>query len=203
MNNPAWGWPIGLDVPELSHITHVPSSSSISIPGIQLADKAPGNEKDPPLLYLTIHVMKSRYFGDHDPNSKENWLYLEADMRFAMGLRILVQATNNHDVQRLMAFLTRGAEKHLPEFIAESSGEIRDKYIESMTSATTLHGPRPEGIPFGSGDYLLVWREANENRLLMSTFSPTSAAISIHARFTARAATELANYLQSNGFVEN
>jgi hypothetical protein len=203
MNNPAWGWPIGLDVPELSHIVNIPPSSSLQTPGIQLTDKALGNEKDPPLLYLTIHVMKSRYFGDLDPNSKENWLYLEANMRFAMSLRILVQATNNRDVQRLMTFLTRGDEKYLPEFIAESSGEIRDKYIESMTGATTLHGPRPEDIPYGSGDYLLVWREANENRLLMSTFTLTNAGISVHARFTARVATKLASYLQSNGFVEN
>ncbi len=172
--SPEFGWPIGLDVPLLSFSRELAPTSGIPTKGIQFTDKAPDNPNNPPLLYLSVYFKQSRYFGRHLPPSNEKWLYLEANMRFAFNLRIQVSAINNRDVYELMEFL------------------------RNTTEGYALYGPRP--LSDQPGDYFYVWRENDENRLMISTFTATNAGISIHARLTAEMTGALANYLEESGY---
>jgi hypothetical protein len=174
--SPNFGWPIGLDVPLLDFSVGIPPTASIPSTGIQLTDKEVGIVENPPLLYLSIYFKKSRYFGQHVPDDGEKWLYLEANMRFAFNLQIQVRAWNERDVQEMLNVLQTGE------------------------GGYNLNGPRPHGNENHAGDYFLVWRENDEIRLMISTFTSTQAGISVHARLSDRVAKVLANYLVKAGF---
>jgi hypothetical protein len=172
--NPVYGWPIGQDVPLLAFHHGIPLSTSITTAGVQFTDKEIGNPDNPPLLYLTVHFKESRYFGRDLPAENEKWLYLEANMRFAFSLRIQVRAWNMRDVHELLDVLR---------------GEV---------NAYNLHGPRPSDSQ--AGDYLYIGREDEEHRLIMSTFTASNAAVSIHARLSDDVAQAFVDYLETIGY---
>lgn len=198
--NPQFGWPIGLDVPLLDFNQPIPSTSAMPFEGIQLTDRNSTDDHNPPLLYLSIYFKKGRYFGPSTLWDNEKWLLCEANMRFAFNLRIQVRAWNDRDVLELMRFLTKGNEKYLPEFLRGADDKRLEPFRQSWRG-WSLQGPLPDNKD-GAGDYLYIWREDEENRLIMSTFTPTCAGVSIHARLSDRMIEALAEYLETSGFVE-
>jgi hypothetical protein len=176
--NPEYGWPMGLDVPLLEYYREAPPTIRVPSKGIEFSDREPNDPKNPPLLYLSVYFKRTRYFGQSPPQSNDRWLYLEAHMRFAFSLRIQVRAWNERDV---LEFL---------EVLREDTGGY------------DLHGPAPESNRAQPGDYLLVWHEERETRLIISTFTATNAGISIHARLSNPAASALADYLEEAGFTK-
>lgn len=200
--NPQFGWPIGLDVPLLSFVNEIPPDNYHPLRGIQLTDRDPLDHANPPLLLITFFFKQSRFFGHNLPDLNEKWLYVNANMRFAFNLRIQVCVSNDRDISSLMAFLSRGDKKYIPEFLLVTRGELQDQYIASRENGWALFGPSPESDS-SRGDYLRVWRENEENRLLISTFTPTNAGISVSARFTDDVSIEIAHYLEGVGFTEN
>lgn len=180
-------WAVGVDVPILDFYRPLPSTGGIPGPGMQFVDKDPSSLGSPPVLYLSLYYKTSRYFSSLGLPAGEKWLYFEANMRFAFNLRIQVRAWNNRDVLELMEFLRTDWTR--PPLINLSRG-------------IDLHGPRPENSEYQSGDYFLIWREDGENRVMMSTFSPSNAGISIHARLSDRATAGLADYLEQVGYAE-
>ena len=202
MLNPEHGWPIGLDVPLLNFAQEISSTDAIPMQGIQFTDKDPTDTNNPPSLYLSTYFKRSRYFGQHLPPGNEKWLYLEANMRFALNLRIQVRAWNDRDVCELMGSLTEGKDKYLPSFLRDADENLREQFLRDRQRGWSLHGPAPEDNERGSGDYFRIWRQNDENRLIMSTFTPTHAGISIHARLSGEMTRALANYLEESGFAE-
>jgi hypothetical protein len=199
--NPEYGWPIGLDVPLLDFAREIAPTSSIATKGIQFTDNDPNDANNPPLLYLSAYFKRSRYFGQHLLPGNEKWLYLEANMRFALNLRTQVRAWNECDVLALLGFLSN-KDEYLPEFARTVRGELLEQYLRDRDRGWNLQGPAPDNDEQGSGDHLRVWRENGENRLMISTFTPTHAGISVHARFSNRVATAFADYLEEVGFTE-
>jgi hypothetical protein len=171
-------WPVGLDVPYLDRYRDLSPISGVPYRGIQLLDKDPDSIKNPPLLYLSIHFKHSRYFGEHLPPSDEKWLYIQADMRFAFGLRIHVLAWNKRDEL-----------------------EIR-RFLRKENDSWSLQGLTPNRADDLKEDRFYLWRENGENRLFIATYTQTNAMISIHARFSDLAATALDNYLGEMGFAD-
>jgi hypothetical protein len=198
--NPDYGWPIGLDVPLLSFSRPVAPTRSIPTQGIQLTDSDPTDATNPPLLYLSVHFKTTPYFGDHLPPGNELWLYLEASMRFAFNLRIQVRAWSQRDVDRLMAFLSRGDQRYLPDFMHDLDEGLRAQYLTDLESGWGLFGPAPDNAEYATGDYMRVWRENDENRIHLTTFTSTRAGLSIHGRLTDNMMQELATYLEESGF---
>jgi len=193
-------WPIGLDVPLLAFHQTVSFDTS-PLEGLQLTDRDPTNANDPPVLYLSVYFKRSRYFGSPTSRDNEKWLLLEANMRFALNLRIQVSAWNDRDVSELMCLLTNNDKKYLPDFLRDADSE-RVALVRQGRSAWDLHGSVPEGESSGMGDYFYFQRKNNENRLIMSTFTPSYAGISIHARISDEAVRALADYLEASGFAE-
>lgn len=181
-------WPVETvvslqDVPLLSVTRSIGPKQGIPVRGIQLTDK--DVEDEAPWLYLQLYFKRSRYFGESVPDEGEKWLYVEANMRPALNLRVQVRAWNERDVDEFMRFLRSGGHGY------------------------DLHGPRPEigrlpeNLPvqeLHAGDYLYVWQENGVRRILLSTFTATNAGISVHARLTDDVASELAKYLENIGF---
>jgi hypothetical protein len=194
-------WHVSQDVPLLNFHREIPPSDSIPAKGIQFTNRDPTGSDSLSTLYLSVYFKTSRFFGKYLPPSSEKWLYLQADMRFAFNLRIQVHA-DERDVFRLMVFLSNNEGKYLPEPLRTVDGEIWEQYLHDFKSGWALHGPRPESDQYKSGDYFRVWRENGENRLTMSTFTPTNASISIQARFSDRVAEEFADYLEEVGFTK-
>ena len=95
-------------------------------------------------------------------------------MRPALNLRIQVRALNQRDISGLMQFLRRGG----------AGWALRGKGLFEGFSDDVFH----------------VWRENEENRLVLATFTPTFAGISVHARFSSEVATAFAAYLEEVGF---
>jgi hypothetical protein len=93
-------------------------------------------------------------------------------------------------------------DEYLPEFVRTASGELLEQYLRDRERGWNLQGPAPDNSEHGSGDYFRVWRENGENRLMISTFTPTHAGISVHARFSNKMATAFADYLEEVGFIE-
>jgi hypothetical protein len=170
--------------------------------GIQFTDRNPTDADNPPLLYLSVYFKRSKYFGQHLPPGDDKWPYLEANMRFALNLRIQVRAWNDRDIFELMGFLTEGEDKYLPEFLRDAGDDLRNQFLRDRERGWSLHGPAPENDEHGSGDYFRVWRENDENRLMISTFTPTHAGISIHARLSGEMIRAFAGYLEESGFAE-
>lgn len=202
MLNPEYGWPVGLDVPILSFAREIPSTSTLPMKGIQFTDRDTSDIKNPPLLYLSVYFKTSKYFGQQFPLGSEKWLYLEANMRFALNLRIQVRAFNDRDIFELMGFLTGGEEKYLPAFLREVDDELREQFFRQQERGWSLHGPAPNDDERGSGDYFRVWKENAENRMMISTFTATHAGISIHARLSDDTTRAFADYLEESGFAE-
>jgi hypothetical protein len=200
--NPEYGWPIGLDVPLLKFAREIPAISSIPMKGIQFTDRDPADVNNPPLLYLSTYFKRSRYFGQNLPPGNEKWLYLEANMRFALNLRIQVRAWNDRDLFELMGFLTEGEDKYLPVFLRGADVDLRTRFLQDRERGWSLNGPAPENDKQGSGDYFRVWKENDENRLMISTFTSTHAGISIHARLSSEMTRGFADYLEESGFAE-
>ena len=199
--NPEYGWPIGLDVPLLNFACELPSTSTMPTKGIQFTDRDPTNANNPPLLYLSVYFKRNRYFSQRLLPGNEKWLYLEANMRFALNLRIQVLAWNNRDIFELMSFLTKGEDKYLPEFfLRDADDRFREQFLRDPERGWSLQGPAPENYERGSGDYFRIWRESGENRLVISTFTPTHAGISIHARLSDEMTRKFADYLEVSGF---
>lgn len=103
------------------------------------------------------------------------------------------------DVDRLMFFLSK-EERYLPEALRDPKHALFEQYLDKLNKSWVLNGPEPSGIENGAGDYFYIWRENGEGRLKMTTYTPTLAGISIHARFSDKVATELAAYLEESGF---
>lgn len=200
--NPEYGWPIDLDVPLLDFAQGITSTSGILTKGIQFTDNDPTDANNPPLLYLSVYFKRSRYFGQYLPRENEKWLYLEANMRFALNLKIQVRAWNDRDVSQLMWFLSRDTDKYGPEFLRNIDDDLRKQCIRDRDRGWSLSGPKPENNQGASGDYFRIWRENEENSLTMSTFTPTKASISIHARLSEEMTKALAGYLEESGFAE-
>jgi hypothetical protein len=167
-------WPVGLDVPKLKFFRPIDPTPGIATSGIQFTDADPSSSSEAPTLYLSVYFKRTRYFGP-PLDSNEKWLYLEANMRPALNLRIQVRAWNERDVEETVRVLRTGV------------------------GAYDLHGPQPEEDH--AGDYFYVWRENDEIRTIMSTFTSTNAGISIHARLSDEIAKAFANYLENIGFV--
>lgn len=165
-----------LDFPLLSFFRELPPTRSIHSKGIQLTDEDPETLSDPPSLFLSVYFKESKYFVPYPFSTNQKWLYLEADVRPALNLRVQVRAYSMRDVHGLMDVL---------------SGR-RDGW--------DMHGPRPADDQ--AGDYFYVWRQNDENRLMISAFTPSNASISIHARFSGEAARALGDYLEAVGFTE-
>jgi hypothetical protein len=174
-------WPADLEVPELTYSRFIDPTRGIFTQGIQFIDKDPSGQDGYPLLYLSVYFKTSRFFGDPTP-SDEKWLYLEAHMRPAFSLRIQVRAWTNRDILEFWEFL------HSPE--------------SEFVRGYDLHGPIPNSNGKHSRDSLLVWRENNTNRLMMSTFTATHAGIAVHARFSPVVALAFAQYLEKVGFTK-
>jgi hypothetical protein len=170
-------WPADLDVPLLDFCSAAAPTKGIPTEGIQFTDRDVSNGQHP-TLYVTVYFKNTQYFGASIPWSKEKWLYLEANMRSAFNLRIQVRAFDE-DVFELMKFL-----RNEQEFGFD-------------TPAWNLQGPKPGE---GAADYILVSREGGENRLVVSTFTQTNSAISIHARFSNKVSLAFADYLDKVGF---
>lgn len=175
-NGPEYLWPIAFDVPLLEHATEMPVVENIGVhKGLRLTDRSVADPQRPPALYLTTYFRTSRYYRNGEPGH-EKWLSIQADMRPAMNLRIHVRAVNRRDTQETLAFLA-GA----------NSGWVLHSYTMGRLDRS------PE-------DVLELWRESDEKRLLISTFSPTGAGVSVHARLSTVTAQALADYLHSVGF---
>lgn len=195
-------WPIELDVPLLRFSRPIDPIPGMPAKGIQFTDREPTGRDGPPVLYLSVYFKTNRFFGQHLPPLNQKWLYLEANMRFAFNLRIQIRAWNERDVLELMRFLTKDEDKYLPDYLRNVKGELLEQSFRKRESGYDLHGPRPEIGEHLGGDYFYVWREHDENRLIMSTFSPTNAGISIHARFSDEVARAFADYLEQAGFTK-
>jgi len=163
-----------LDVPLLHHIRAVEAPPGLPTKGIQFTDAPPSGEGGSPQLFLSVFFKTSGYFGDPGLALKEKWLLLQADMRPALNLRIQVRALNQRDISGLMQFLRRGG----------AGWALRGKGLFEGFSDDVFH----------------VWRENEENRLVLATFTPTFAGISVHARFSSEVATAFAAYLEEVGF---
>lgn len=198
--NPEYGWPIGLDVPLLKLAREVSLKNAMGIKGIQFTDRDPANADNPPLLYLSIFFKSHRYFAQGIPPGNERWLYLEANMRFALSLRIQVRAWNDRDIFEFMGFLANGRSEYLPDFARDVDGSLREQLSRDVERGWALHGQAPEHNEQGPGDYFRIWRENGEDRLELSTFTPAGAGISIHARLSDEMTRELAAYLERSGF---
>jgi hypothetical protein len=194
------GWSLMLDVPHLQCFRPIQATSGIPTRGIQFADKDPDGKDGSPSLYISIYFKTSKLFGQSLLPGNEKRLYLEANMRPALNLRVQVRAWNDRDVSEFMRFLTRNDRKYLPDFLHDADKGLAAQWLD--IGGYDLHGPSPavsESLP---GDYLRVWREGTENRLMMSTFTPTYAGISVHALFSDEVATAFAGYLEEMGFAD-
>jgi hypothetical protein len=192
------GWPVGIEVPCLQCSRPIHATSGISTRGIQFTDKNPNGEDGSPSLYISVYFKTSRLFGSSLPPGNEKWLYFEANMRPSLNFRVQVRAWNDRDVSELMRFLTKDNNKYLPDFLRDADEELATQFA---ISGYDLHGPSPIVDENLAGDYLRVWREGAENRLMISTFTPTYAGISIHARFGEQVAKDFASYLEEVGFM--
>ena len=173
---PEFLWPVAFDVPLLLFADELPVVESFGPDkGIRLTDRPQSDAARPPSLYLSIYYRTSRYFGNGAPGS-EKWLYLQADMRPALNLRIHVKAANRRDTAETLGFLA------------------------GTNSGWVLNGFTMGRLDRSSDDVMELWRENDEARLMISTFAPTNAGISIHARLSSVAAQAFAEYLRSVGF---
>jgi hypothetical protein len=168
--------PLLADVPKLSFVYDLSPTPTFPEKGIQITDISLDDEDNHPLLYLSIYFKRSRFFGVVD--EFEKWLYLEAHMRIAMSLRIQVRAWHQRDIDEFMSVL-RGER-----------------------SSWSLYGPRSGLNREFVGDQFQVWREESVNRLMLSTYTPTFAGVSIHARLTDRVMDKIIRYLDDVGFTE-
>ena len=173
---PEFLWPVDIDVPLLAYSREIQPRRGTPLPGIQFTDKDPAGTSGPPLLYVSVYFKTSKFFVDHVPQTGEKWLYIQADMRPALNVRVQVRAWNDRDVE---------------EFIST---------LESGQGGYNLQGPRPGSNEEYSGDYLYVWREDDELRFMIAAFTPSNAGISVHARLTVDVAKSFSDYLRRSGF---
>jgi hypothetical protein len=176
------------EVPMLVTARRIDPKPGLTGSGLQLTDTDIdlGAKNHNPWLYLDFFFKRSRLFGSNQPDEGEKWLYVEANMRPALNLRIQVRAWNERDVAEFIRFLRSGGRGY------------------------DLHGPRPArntkhtdhtyAEDLQAGDYLYAWQEEGQYRLLVSTFTATNAGISVHARLTKNVANRLADYLDEVGF---
>lgn len=183
--NPQHNWPIGLDVPLLKSYRSIAPQEILPLGGILLTDEIVDNEEKPPTLYLAINFKTSRYFWP-DVAQNEKWLYLEANMRPAFNLRIQVEV---HDtaVKEVMKFL-------------KGDGEGWTLFGALPVIAERLSLPE-DRLDLHARDHLELWRENDERRIMISTFTSTNAGMSIHARLSDEAAGALADYLAGTSFI--
>lgn len=168
---------VSQDVPLLDFARELPRTAGIPNKGIRLTDQDTTTGDKHPLLYLSIHFKTSRFFGTF-PHIDQRWLFIQADMRFALNLRLHVNALNDEQSNSLVRFLRKGGR------------------------GVRLFGPSLDEHAYQENDYLYVWRENGENRLMISTFTPTNAGISIHARLSPKVANAFADYLENIGFTK-
>ena len=163
-------------MPLLDFYREIDAVPGVPTKGIQLSDRDPAGSPVPS-LHLSIYFKTTNAFVRHILPTGEKWLFVQADMRPALNLRLQVRAWNDRDVGELMEFLRTG----------------RGGYRLCGPNVQDQHHP---------SDFLAVWRENNENRLMISTFMPTLAGLSVHARFSSSVAEALAHYLEEVGFAE-
>lgn len=164
-----------LDPPLLNFVRRVDSKEGFPYNGIQLANGDFDDQDNPPSLYISIYFKRSRSFGRDPIDDNEKWLHIVTDMRPALTLRIQVRAFNKRDEEEFVKVL-RGVN----------------------TRGYDLHGPRSKIDT--AGDYLLIKPTEDEYTLTISTFTTTSAGVSILARLSQKITDEVAEYLEQNGF---
>jgi hypothetical protein len=183
--NPQYSWPIGFDVPFLRGPSSLDPQDIFPFGGLLLTDQGNEDDKKPPTLYLAVYFKASQYFWP-DTSQSEKWLYLEANMRPALNLRIQVRAYDTSVVE-VMKFL-------------REDGDGWQLFGALPVIAERLYRPEDFYYPHAS-DQLLLWRENGERRLMISTYTATNAGISIHARLADEATEALADYLESTDFI--
>ncbi len=171
---------LGSDVPLMvcSYELKPIEASGITDPGIQFTDRPRDDKNNPPSLYLSVYFKRSPLFQTNLPPSGKKWLYIQADMRPALNVRLQVSVRNDYELDEFMKCL----------------GGQRDEWSlqEYRSDLGKLAGP----------DYLYIWRENGETRLMISTFTETAAGISIHVRMSLDILTALVKYLDSVGFAK-
>jgi hypothetical protein len=178
-------WSIDADIPRLEHHRSLDTVPSLGLPfeGISLTDQPEASE-EPPTLYVAISFKTSPHFLPDAPQEGK-WLYLEANMRPALNLRIQVQAYD-HTVEEVMKFLRE-----------DGNGWV----LFGLLPVIAERLQRPEDpLDLHARDQLSFWRENDERRMMISTYTATNAGISIHARLSDETAEALASYLERIGF---
>lgn len=172
---------LGADVPLMNYSYELKpiEASGITDPGIQFTDRPREDKDTPPFLYLSVYFKRSPLFTTNLPRLGQKWLYIQADMRPALNVRLQVSVSNDYELDEFMKCL----------------GGQRDDW--------TLQERRTDlgGVSAGP-DYLYIWRENGETRLMISTFTETAAGISIHAKMSPDVVAALVKYLNSVGFAK-
>jgi len=171
---------LGRDVPFLEHhrpLDPLPNMDK-PMPGIEFTDRLPQDETHPPSLYLSIYFNTSPFLfrGPLAPRGK--WLFIQADMRPALKMRIQASVFNNDLLEEFMNCL-RGS--------GEECKLLGHSYSLGQNAAP---------------DLFYLWRENNETRLMLATFTPTYAGISVHARMSLESLQAFAEYLDEVGFTK-
>jgi zinc ribbon protein len=173
------------EVPLLEHSRPV-DLPPLGITGIQITDRLYDDKDNPPRLFVSVFVLTSQ-LSDHDHPPSRKWLFVQADMRPALNLRIRVRPSDLLEATGLIDFLRHG----------------REGWGWALFSPRPK--PRTELPQFFSvlpSDYFQVWHEGGEKRLMLATYTSSGGGISIHARFTEDMAEALAAYLEEAGFTE-
>ena len=168
----AWGH---YDVPWLDSIIPVDQEGDRAFvgQGIRLSDGLGVHGQVPPSLYLTFFRSKQPLYPSSQLPRVGPWLFVQADMRPALNVRLQVNMSRNESVTRLLQFLENGAE----------DCELGESYVDVGVSSPT--------------DLVYLWRERNEMRFMMSTFTETRAGLSVHARIAPAAATALSQFVRA------
>jgi hypothetical protein len=195
-------WRVAADAPLLEFDGEIPPSDSIPSTGIRFCDKDRTGSGGPSMLCLSAHFKTSRYFGRNLPPANERWLFFRADMRPAFTVTVQVCALNQRDIDELMGFLTGYQGKYFPEWLHGAGEEFVKQFLEREERGWSLHGPRPDKMEMGAGDYFRIWRENDVVKLVISTYTPTNAGVSINARFSDEAMKAFADYLEATGFTK-
>jgi hypothetical protein len=168
------------EVPRLEFHRALDPQDDFPFGGILLTDKAEGGE-DPPSLYLAIYFRTRRYTVRGTVETGK-WLYVEANMRPALNLRIQVKVQNNSG-------------REVMKFLREDGDGWGWKLFGNVPVAAERLYRAEDRLDVHASDQLLLWREKGERRLMMSTFTATNAGMSIHARLSNEATLALVNYL--------
>lgn len=164
-------WPVGLELPELRLVDPPRSLAADAAECVYLADRDR-------TLYVSIQFRlgyPQTGLGYNGWNTRRG-LHVTVTMRPALTLHFEVRTWDDGDANTLVRLLREGG------------------------PGCDLHGAGPEYSERQSRDTLYLWQNGDGYRLAASTFTATSAGISIHARFGPDVAHALADFLERVGF---